>query len=434
MGDDEWFPVPRKAISVVRFPRMCDVIQTFDTPRVADIVATVRVQMESLQLQKVIRAGQSVAIPAGSRGIANIGLILREIVSYFTSIGAAPFIVPAMGSHAGGTVEGQVKMLATLGITEQSVGVPIRATMETVIVAQTSNGLPVHFDKYASQADHVFVVGRVKPHTRFVGPVESGLHKMMLIGFGKHEGAKIYHRGILTMSFPEIITAVAEQVLKVCRVCGGMAILENAEDETALIEAVRPEDFGSREPELLVLANRWLPRLPFDEIDLLIVDRIGKNISGVGMDANVIGRKFNDHTATAQDQTRVRRILVRSLTKETYGNATGIGMSEFTTQRCVDQIDPESTRINCITGMHPEAAMIPITLPTDAAAVDCALQTIGMVEPENARVIQISDTLHLTRVRVSEAYFDAVRNSKHLRLDGDPYAFPVDATGWLKNV
>ena len=419
---------------MTRFPKMCDLIQTFDTPRVADITATVREQMQSLQLEKTIRPGQTVAIPAGRRGIANIGLILREIAAYFSSMGALPFIVPAMGSHGGGTVEGQVRMLSSLGITEHSVGVPIRATMETVIVAQTSNGLPVHFDKYASEADHVFVVGRVKPHTRFVGPVESGLHKMMLIGFGKHEGAKVYHRGILTTSFPEIVAAVAERVLQVCRVCGGMAILENAEDETALIEAVRPEDFSRREPELLILANRWLPRLPFDDVDLLIIDRIGKNISGVGMDANVVGRKFSDHTATSQDQTRCRRIFVRSLTKETYGNATGIGIAEFTTQRCVDQIDPESTRINCITGMHPEAAMIPITLPTDAAAVDSALQTIGMIEPENARVIQISDTLHLTRVRVSEAYFSDVSKSKHLRLDGDPYDFPLDAAGWLQDV
>jgi hypothetical protein len=419
---------------VSRFPKMCDLIQTFETQHVSDIPATVRQQMEALQLQKVIRPGQTVAIPAGSRGIANIGLILREIAAYFTSIGAAPFIVPAMGSHGGGTVDGQVRMLSTLGVTEASVGIPIRATMETVIVAQTSNGLPVHFDKYASEADHVFVVGRIKPHTRFVGPVESGLHKMMLIGLGKHEGAKVYHRGILTMSFPEIIDAVAEQVLQVCRVCGGMAILENAEDETALLEAVKPEDFARRESELLILANRWLPRLPFDDVDLLIIDRIGKNISGVGMDANVVGRKFNDHAATPQDQTRCRRIFIRSLTKETYGNATGIGMSEFTTQRCVDQIDPESTRINCITGLHPEAAMIPITLPTDAAAVEAALQTIGMIEPEDARVIQISDTLHLTHVRVSEAYFADVRKSASLRLDGDPYEFPVDADGWLKDI
>ena len=413
---------------------MCDVIQRFETPRVDDIPAAVRSQMGSLQLQTKIRPGQSVAVPAGSRGIANIALILRETVDYFKSIGAAPFLVPAMGSHGGGTVEGQLKMLASFGVTEEFVGVPIRATMETVIVAQTSNGLPVHFDKYASQADHVFVVGRVKPHTRFVGPVESGLHKMMLIGLGKHEGAKIYHRAILTMSFPEIVAAVAEQVLKVCRVCGGLAILENAEDETALLEAVQPENFRTREPELLKLANQWLPRLPFEEVDLLIVDRIGKNISGVGMDANVVGRKFFDHLATDQDLARCRRIFVRSLTKETYGNATGIGMAEFTTQRCVDQIDHEVTRINCITGNHPEAAMIPITLPNDALAVESALQTIGMTEPEDARVIQISDTLHLTRLRVSEAYFEAVRNSSHLSLDGEPFDFPVGSDSWMRDV
>lgn len=419
---------------MARFPRMCDVIQRFETPRVTDIPATIRAQLESLQLQQRIRPGQSVAIPAGSRGIANIALILREIAAYFQSIGAVPYLVPAMGSHGGGTVHGQVKMLASLGVTEEFVGVPIRATMETVIVAQTSNGLPVHFDKYASQADHVFVVGRVKPHTRFVGPVESGLHKMMLIGLGKHEGAKIYHRGILTMSFPEIIDAVAEQVLQVCRVCGGLAILENAEDETALLEAVRPENFKTREPELLLLANQWLPRLPFNDVDLLIVDQIGKNISGVGMDANVVGRKFNDHAATDQDLAKCRRIFVRSLTKETHGNATGIGMAEFTTQRCVDQIDHEITRINCITGNHPEAAMIPVTLPNDALAVETALQTIGMTEPEDAKIIQISDTLHLTRVRVSEAYFDAVRRSDTLSFDGEPFDFPVGDDGWMCDV
>ena len=419
---------------MARFPRMCNVIQRFETAKVADIPAAVRAQMESLNLQKVIRPGHSVAMTAGSRGVANIGLILREIAAHFAAIGAKPFVVPAMGSHGGGNVPGQLKMLASLGVTEESVGVPIRATMDTVIVAQTANGLPVHFDRFASEADHVFVVNRVKPHTRFVGPVESGLHKMMLIGLGKHEGAKIYHRAILMMSFPEIIAAVAEQVLQVCRVCGGMAIIENAEDETAMIEAVRPQEFGTREPELLKLANQWLPSLPFPDVDLLIVDRIGKNISGVGMDSNVIGRKFQDHMATPQDLARCRRIFVRSLTKETYGNATGIGIAEFTTQRCVDQIDPESTRINCVTGLHPEAAMIPITLSNDALAVECALQTIGLIEPENARVMQISDTLHLTHVRVSEAYFDDVRNSRNVCFNGEPFDFPLNSDGWLQDV
>lgn len=417
-----------------QLPVMCDVIQHFQTPRLQDIAAAVRQQMGSIGLETHIRPGDTVAITAGSRGVANIAVILREIAACFTALGARPFLVPAMGSHGGGTAAGQLKMLASLGVTEQSVGVPIRATMETVIVAETSNGLPVHFDRYAAEADHVFVVNRVKPHTRFVGPVESGLHKMMLIGLGKHDGARVYHAGILTMSFPEIIEAVAERVLQVCRVCGGMAILENAEDETALVEAVRPEQFRTREPELLALANEWLPRLPFDDVDLLIVDRIGKNISGVGMDANVVGRKFNDHAATAQDRTRCRRIFVRGLTEETSGNATGIGIAEFTTRRVVEQIDPVVTRINCITGNHPEAAMIPITFDTDQEAVEAALTTIGMIAPKNARIIQIADTLHLSRVRVSEAYFEEVRQSSRMQLSGEPYAFPLDGAGWMSDV
>ncbi|MCA9057318.1 MAG: DUF2088 domain-containing protein [Planctomycetaceae bacterium] len=417
-----------------RFPRMCDVLQTFDSPQVDDIPATVRQQMESLQLQSVVRPGQTVAVTAGSRGIANIAIILKGITDYFQSLGAMPFIVPAMGSHGGGTVEGQLKLLASMGVTEESIGVPFKATMETVVVAQTSSGIPVHFDRFAAEADHVFVCNRVKPHTRFVGPIESGLHKMMLIGLGKHAGALVYHRGILTTSFTEILESVAGRVLEVCRVVGGLAIVENARDETALLEAVPPQQFATREPELLKLANQWLPRLPLEEIDVLIVDRIGKNISGVGMDANTVGRKFNDHQGTDRDLARCRRIIVRSLTPETHGNATGIGMAEYTTRRCVAQIDHDITRINCMTGLHPEAAMIPITLENDALAVESALQTIGLIEPENARVVQISDTLHLSRVRVSEACFNDVRSRSHLAFDGEPYAFPLDADGWLTNV
>ncbi len=417
-----------------RLPRMCDIVQQFDNPSVADIPGTVREQLRALDLKNTVRPGDTVAITAGSRGVANIAVILKEIGAHFLSLGARPFIVPAMGSHGGGTVEGQLKLLADYGVTEERIGIPFRATMETVIVAQTDRGMPVHFDRFASEADHVFVCNRVKPHTRFVGPVESGLHKMMLIGLGKHEGAKIYHRAILENSFPEIIAAVAERVLKVCRVVGGLAILENANDETAMIEAVPPQSFAQREAELLKLANQWLPQLPFPDVDLLIVDRVGKNISGVGMDANVVGRKFNDHAATPNDLARCRRIMIRSLTPESHGNATGIGLAEFTTQRCVDQIDREITRINCITGLHPEAAMIPITLPNDALAVENALQTIGRVEPENARVIQILDTLHLQRVRVSEAYFDAVRASSRLSFAGEPTEFPLDSDGWMSDV
>lgn len=417
-----------------RFPRMCDIRQRFDTPQVNDITQAVHDQLKRLRLEGTISAGQTVALTAGSRGIANIAQILRATVDYLRSIDAEPFVVPAMGSHGGGTVKGQLEVLSGLGVTEQSVGAEIRATMDTVVVAETSSGIPVHFDRSAHEADHVLVINRIKPHTRFVGAIESGLHKMLLIGLGKHAGASIYHAGILTYSFEQIIDAVAEQVLQNCGVVGGLAILENARDETALIEAVAPQNFATREPELLKLACQWLPTLPFDDVDLLIVDRIGKNISGTGMDANVVGRKFNDHAATDHDIARCLRIFVRSLTEQTHGNATGIGIAEFTTQRCVDQIDPEKTRINCITSNHVEVGMIPLTLPTDAQAVECALQTIGLVPPEQARVVQVSDTLHLSRTRVSEAFLDEVGRSDRLEQLGPLYDFPVDTSGMLSDV
>jgi hypothetical protein len=419
---------------VPRFPQMCDVRQRFDSPRVDDIAATVQQQMLSLNLADCVQVGQTVAVTAGSRGIANIPLILRETVRCLKSLGAEPFIVPAMGSHGGGTVEGQLQVLQGLGVTEGAVGAPVQATMETVIVGETDKGTPVHFDRFAHEADHVLIVGRVKPHTRFVGPIESGLHKMMLIGLGKHEGAKIYHQAILSSSFPEIIQAVATKVLQECNVIGGLAILENAVDETALIEGVRPQDFATREAELLKQAVSWLPTLPFDQTDLLIIDRIGKNISGAGMDANIVGRKFNDHIASSDDVADCHRIMIRSLTTETHGNGTGIGMAEFTTQRCVDQLDMVKTRVNCITAIHPEAAMIPITFPTDAEAVEAALQTIGMTPPEEARIIQITDTLHLTRTRVSAAFFPLVEQCDTLEFIGAPYDFPVDKNGLMSDV
>lgn len=413
---------------------MCDIRQRFETPAVENIAATVRDQLQRLNLPDQIAVGDTVAVTAGSRGIANIPVVICECVRYLKSIGAKPFIVPAMGSHGGGTVEGQLEVLRGLGITEETIETEIRATMDTVVVAETEFGIPVHFDRFAHEADHVLVVNRVKPHTRFVGPIESGLHKMLLIGLGKHHGAKLYHAGILSHSFTEIIDAVAAQVLQSCRVVGGLALLENARDETAIIEAVAPSEFATREPELLKKACEWLPTLPFADVDLLIVDRIGKNISGVGMDANVIGRKFNDHVSTPEDIARCLRIMVRSLTPETHGNATGIGIAEFTTQSCVDQIDHAKTLVNCVTSNHVEVGMIPLTLPTDADAVEKALQTIGMVQPADAKVLQISDTLHMTRTRVSEAYFPLVDASDQLEFIGAPYEFPVDSDGRLTDV
>ncbi len=416
------------------FPRMLRIRQKFDAPRVTDIPAEVERQLATLKLQAKIKPGQTVAITAGSRGIANIAVIIKAAVQHFQKLGAQPFIVPAMGSHGGGTAEGQREIIEGYGVTEEYCGCPIKASMETVIVAETPQGIPVHFDKHASQADHVFVCGRVKPHTNFVGDIESGLHKMMLIGLGKHNGAKIYHRAIMDYSWIEIVRSVADAVIRNCKVVAGLGIVENAYDETGLIAAVAPEEFFQREKELLVLAKQWLPRLPFRQVHLLIIDEIGKNISGTGMDTNVIGRKYNDHRATDRDDTSVRTIFVRGLTEATHGNACGIGIAEFTNTRTVDSIDRRITAINSITGGHAPAAAIPIWYDTDREVVENALTTIGLATSERAKVIQIPDTLHLAEVLVSEAYLPEIQQRPDLEIISEPQDLQFDAAGNLSSV
>ncbi|MCY3776973.1 MAG: lactate racemase domain-containing protein, partial [Candidatus Aminicenantes bacterium] len=404
------------------FPRMLRLSQKFEGPELTDVEQETGSQLAAIELGNTIRPGESVAITAGSRGIANIASIIKAATRHLKDIGAEPFVVPAMGSHGGGTAEGQQEILHSYGVTEEYTGAPIRSSMETVIVDTTPQGIPVHFDRHAYEADHVIVCGRVKPHTGFVGPIESGLHKMMLIGLGKHQGAKIYHRAIKDFSFLEIILAVADVILSKCRVAAGLAIVENAYDETALIEAVAPDRFFEREKELLKLAQLWMPRLPFPEVDLLVVDEIGKNISGSGMDTNVVGRKFNDHGATEDDTVNCKRIFVRGLTRETHGNACGIGMAEVTNQRTVDQANLVATRINALTGGHPSAAAVPIAFETDQEAMLAILETVGLVDPVDSGIIQIANTLKLGEVLVSEKYSPEVRERSDLELVSGPDA------------
>ncbi|HCF74111.1 MAG TPA: [Fe-S]-binding protein, partial [Gammaproteobacteria bacterium] len=347
------------------YPEIFRIRQKFDRPVIEDVAGEVESQLARLNLGGSIQPGQSVAISAGSRGIANIHIIIKSIVDHLKGLGAEPFIVPAMGSHGGATAQGQQGIVEGYGITEAFCGCPIRSSMETVIVCDAQEGFPVHFDKNAYGADHVLVCGRVKPHTSYVGDIESGLMKMMLIGLGKYEGAKTYHRAIKDFSFAQIIRSVAREVLAKCRIVAGLAVVENGYDETAKIQAVAPDEFEEREKELLVLAKQWMPRLPFKQADLLMVDKIGKNISGSGMDSNVVGRKYLDHRAGEEEWPKIRTIFLRGLTEETHGNATGIGMAEFALTRAVDAMDVAVTRRNCITGGSPTAAMVPLHYASD---------------------------------------------------------------------
>jgi hypothetical protein len=416
---------------MLTLPSVFRVRQKFDDPRVADIPLEVRLQLERLHLGERIKRGASVAITCGSRGIANIHVITKAIVDHVKSLGREPFIVPAMGSHGGGTAEGQRGVLESYGVTEAFCGCPIRASMETVVVCQTSEGFDVHFDRHAHQADHVIVSNRVKPHTGFIGDLESGLMKMMLIGLGKHEGAKVYHRAIQDYSFGQIVRSVAGRVLESCRIAAGVAIVENGYDQTAAIQAIAPGEFEAREKELLVLARKLMPRLPFDRVDLLLVDEIGKDVSGSGMDTNVVGRKFHDHAAAKNEFPKVKRIVVRGLTEATHGNAAGIGMAEFCTRRALEQVNVEITRINCLTAGHAPAAMLPLDYANDRAAIEAALPTIGLTSPENAKMLWIKNTLELGEVECSAAYLEDARKRADLEILTAPRPLVFDAAGNL---
>ncbi len=415
----------------IPFPNMFRVRQSFERAEVADIADEVQTQLAGIDLGRTIKPGQTVAITAGSRGITNIKIVLKAAVDYFKGIQATPFIVPAMGSHGGGTVEGQLGILSGYGITEAFCGCPIRATMETVVVCDAAEGFPVHFDRHAYEADHVLVCGRVKPHTNFVGDIESGLLKMMLIGLGKHNGAKIYHRAIQDHSFGQIVRSVAREVSSKCRIVAGLAIVENGYEQTAKIEAVAVDEMENREKELLILSKRLMPKLPFDAADILLIDEIGKNISGTGMDTNIVGRKFGAHRAAEHETPKIRHILVRGLTEATHGNATGLGLSEFCLSRVVRQRDAEITKINCLTGGHALGAMTPVHFETDLELLQAATSVIGLTPMEEARILWIRNTLELVEIECSLAYFEEAQERIDLEIIEQPRPLPLDTAGML---
>jgi hypothetical protein len=416
----------------VVYPKFFRIRQQFERPRVEDVEGTVRAQLERLNLGQVIRPGQTVALTAGSRGIANIPLILRATAAFLRKLGAKPFLVPAMGSHGGGTAEGQRHVLESYGITEEFVGAPIRASMDVVSLGTTAEGFPVVLDRYASEADHIGVVARVKPHTGYDGPIESGLLKMMMIGLGKHAGALTYHRILLDHPYGPVVRAVGRQVRAKAPIAFGLALVENAYDETAVVEAVPPDAFEEREEQLLVLAKRWLMRLPLSQADLLIVDEIGKNISGSGMDTNVVGRKraFRAQPATS-DQPQMRLIYVRGLSEKTHGNAAGIGLADFTNVRVVKSMNYRATTINCLTAGYPEGAFLPVHLETDRDVLDAAFAIVGTRAPEEARVMRIRNTLRLEEMEISEPCLAEPNRRTTFSVVGPAPSPYVDAQGSL---
>lgn len=414
------------------FPRLFHVRQTLGGPSIDRIEHTVFEQLKSLRLEATVKPDQTVAVTAGSRGISNIATIVKAICDFVKrELRAQPMVVPAMGSHGGATAEGQLDVLATYGINEAFLECPIRSSMETVKVCESPEGVEVHFDRNAFDADHVIVCNRIKLHTDFQGVIQSGLMKMMLIGLGKHRGASIYHRAFRDYSFDQIARSVSDQVIRECRVIGGLAIVENGHEQTALIEAIPPHSISSREPELLQLSSQWMARIPFDLLDILIVDEIGKNLSGTGMDTNVVGRKTDENRARGDEVPKIKKIFVRDLTEETHGNGTGIGAADFTVQRVIDKLDYAAMRVNCVTSGRTGVGKIPIYYPTDREAVQACLQTIGLAPPFKARLVRIKNTLELGELVCSEALLDAVDRHPDLEQTSELFDMAFDDAGTL---
>ncbi len=413
------------------YPQIFRLRQDFERPRVVDVSAEVEQQLARLRLNERVRPGQSVAIAVGSRGIAKIDEIVRGVVQHFLRLGAAPFIVPAMGSHGGGTAEGQRRILESYGVTEAFCGCPIRASMETVVVDRMAENFPIHFDRLASEADHVFICARVKSHTSFVGRIESGLMKMLLVGLGKHDGAKVFHRAIHDYSFEEIVRGVGRRVLERCRILGGMAIVENAYNEVARLSAIGPDEFEEADESLLALAKQWLPRLPFDFAHILLIDEIGKNISGAGMDTNVVGRKFRDGQQAFNETPKIRRIIVRGLSKATHGIAHGVGIADFCKTRVVREADVKGTWVNGLASGSVSISAFPLHFETDRELLDAALAIMGLVEPPDAKLMWINNTLDLAEVECSAAYLEEARGRADLEVLTGLRDLPLDGEGNL---
>lgn len=415
------------------FPKLVRVRQRFHSTRVEDIRAGVARQVGRLDLGGRLGPGDSVAITSGSRGVANIAAITRSLADELKDRGARPFIVPAMGSHGGGTAAGQRGVLERYGITEASMGVPIRATMETRPIGETPEGIPVVLDRNALEADHIALVNRIKPHTDFDAEIESGLTKMLAIGLGKHQGAIRYHRANKRYGYYRVLTGVAEVVRRRCSILLGLGIVENGYDQTGLIEAMTSAELFEVEKRLLKVAKSWLARIPFDHGDLLLVDEMGKNVSGTGMDTNVIGRRAGAGEPFA-GAPRFSRIVVRDLTPESYGNAIGVGMADVVTRRLVDKIDTRPTYVNALTSTNLESVRIPVTVDSDREALETAISTSGASSGEDCRMVWIRNTLKLDRMVASEALLEEVEGNRDLQVLehlGEP---DFDGQGNLKNL
>jgi len=415
--------------SNLQLPKMRMVHQRYRVSPPVDVFKEMEREWALIKDRFALPAGGRVAVGVGSRGIAHLPDVVRGVVSKLKEAGCVPFVTPAMGSHGGATAEGQKEVLRLRGITEESVGAPVEATMEVVPMGEV-DGIPLFVDRLAREAAGIVLVNRIKPHTNFIGTTESGLIKMMAIGMGNQKGAEHYHRLSLIRDQFTIISTAGKELLKRCNVLFGVGLLENQDHQTCLLKMAPATDLEAMETGLLKQARASLPRLPMDEIDLLIIDEMGKDISGEGIDPNVVGRDVCVYGAR-RPLPRVTRIFVRDLTEGTEGSALGIGQADFTTRRLVDKMDVAVTAINCLTACCPESGKIPLTYDTDREAIAAALTTLRPYSLEDLRIVHIKNTLELNRLLVSEGCLGDLKGEEGIDVKEEPVDLPFHASGNL---
>jgi hypothetical protein len=417
------------------FPKMFEMRQSFPPSRALNFHSVVQDQFTSSGVQAKITPGMKIAVGVGSRGVTNLAEIVKAVLAVLTSAGARPFLVPAMGSHGGATPEGQAKVLAEYGVTPESMGVPLETSMAVRTIGTALNSLDVVFSEPSLQADGIVVINRVKPHTDFRGLLGSGIQKMLTIGFGKQVGAGNAHVAFTRLGHETVIREFAKVILRNAPILCGVAIVEDQHHQTAEIAVIPSEDIPAVEEKLLARADSLLARLPFDEVDLLIVDQIGKEISGTGMDTNVIGRDILGYSASLRENGAIKphifRIFVRDLTSKTNGNGIGIGLADFTTSRVVKALDLKYTYVNALTSIGLLPAKIPIYFDTDREALQQSIASLATTTPEKLRVVRITNTLNLDRFLASEACVESVKGKQGVTTAGHAIEMKFDEAGNL---
>ncbi|MDO5416243.1 MAG: lactate racemase domain-containing protein [Lachnospiraceae bacterium] len=415
----------------VEIPRMFHAVQEFKKDRIepSRIPAVVYEQLSRPEIAATIRPGMSIAITAGSRGVANVDIITKAIVDFCKEKGAHPFIVPAMGSHGGANAEGQRELLAGYNITEETMGCPVKSSMETVLLGYSQYGKPVYQDKNANEADGIIVSCRIKPHNAFRGTYESGVCKMMVVGLGKQKGAESVHSdglGNMARNLP----ANAKVIVENSKILFAIPCVENAYDETALIEAIPANQIFEREPELLKTAFSNMPSIKVEEADVLVVDEIGKNFSGTGVDPNISGTWS---TEFGKGGLKVKRTCFLDLTECSHGNANGMGLADIITQRIFHKLDFDIIYTNCFTSTVLRSGMMPPVVATDKEAIQACIRTANQIDREHVRMVRIQNTLHVGRIMLSEAYYEDVVNGKYpgVKAVSEPEALVFDEEGTL---